>query len=179
MHVVGVAAECALYRKLGTEPLGSPTHHYPQRVPNPVSVVRRFWLEAFDPRRPLALQADQRQQWVTGLNGTHIQGADQLCLDVQDASTKDGANVMSYACGDRPGGNQRWSVEPPSSPADGNAAAAAGVQIVTKLNGACLTPARTRATHMRERALLGLCGPSDDDGHRMPPGDAVVAVLPM
>ena len=74
-------------------------------------------------------------QWLTGLDGTHIEGAGKLCLDVQDASTKDGANVMSYTCGDRPGGNQRWSITKPEAvllPAGG---AMEGVQVVTKLDG--------------------------------------------
>ena len=38
-------------------------------------------------------EADPKQQWQTGLDGTHIEGAGNLCLDVQDADTKDGANV--------------------------------------------------------------------------------------
>ena len=30
-------------------------------------------------------EADPKQQWQTGLDGTHIEGAGNLCLDVQDA----------------------------------------------------------------------------------------------
>jgi hypothetical protein len=74
--------------------------------------------------------ADPKQQWQTGLGGTHIAGAGNLCLDVQDASTKDGANVMSYQCGPRPGGNQRWSVVPAGTKGENT--------IVTKLDNMCL-----------------------------------------
>lgn len=75
-------------------------------------------------------EADPRQQWLTGLDGTHIEGAAHLCLDVQDASTADGANVFSYDCGTRPGGNQRWSVMPAEKKGQ--------VTIVTKLDSKCL-----------------------------------------
>jgi hypothetical protein len=74
--------------------------------------------------------ADPRQQWQTGLDGTHIAGAGNLCLDVQDANTKDGANVMSYECGTRPGGNQRWSIVPSKIKGENT--------IVTKLDNMCL-----------------------------------------
>jgi hypothetical protein len=74
--------------------------------------------------------ADPKQQWQTGLDGTHIEGADNLCLDVQDASTKDGANVFSYDCGTRPGGNQRWSVVAGGKKGQDT--------IVTKLDSKCL-----------------------------------------
>jgi hypothetical protein len=74
--------------------------------------------------------ADPKQQWQTGLDGTHIAGAGNLCLDVQDANTKDGANIMSYECGTRPGGNQRWSIVPSENKGENT--------IVTKLDSMCL-----------------------------------------
>eukprot|EP01050_Picozoa_sp_SAG11_P042281 SAG11_NODE_19397_length_467_cov_1.404891_1_plen_113_part_10 len=92
--------------------------------------------------------------------GARIEGAGGLCLDVQDADTKDGANVFAYACGPRPGGNQRWKVT----------TSHAAATVTTLLDGKCLgTPAPSNhtggevAAELHESTLGCACAP-----HRPP-----------
>ena len=101
---------------------------------------------------------------------------------MQDADTKDGANVMSYACGTRPGGNQRWSVL--------KGGGGGGATVVTKLDGKCLgamagNHSATQITGALHESTLGsvfinrtFLGLLDNQGHNGHDTNAAVTVAP-
>jgi len=50
------------------------------------------------------------QQWTIESNG-EIQGSGGLCLNVQDGSKDEGANVFAWPCDSTPATNEQWRVQ--------------------------------------------------------------------